>query len=47
MALLTEDLGVEIDDGFEILGRMEGAEDRGCNLTLEDLEALRERPVRA
>jgi len=36
-ALVTEDVGVEIDDGFEILGRFEGAEPRGCALLLREV----------
>ncbi len=35
-ALLTEDVGVEIGEGFEILGRAEGAETRGCALLLAE-----------
>ncbi|MGH7898731.1 MAG: long-chain fatty acid--CoA ligase [Candidatus Binatia bacterium] len=34
-ALQTEDLGVEIGEGFEVLGRAEGAEARGCALLIE------------
>lgn len=34
-ALLTEDLGIERDGGFEILGRVPGAEARGCSLEME------------
>ena len=37
MALQTEDIGRAIGDGFEITGRAEGAEVRGCSLILEDL----------
>jgi hypothetical protein len=36
-ALQTEDVGHAIGDGFEILGRAEGAEVRGCALLLEDV----------
>jgi hypothetical protein len=36
-ALQTEDVGYAIGDGFEILGRAEGAEVRGCSLLLEDV----------
>lgn len=35
LAVQTEDVGVAIEDGFEILGRATGAEARGCNLTVE------------
>ena len=39
VALLTEDLGVQRPDGvgFELRGRMPGAEARGCSLALDDL----------
>ena len=37
MAILTEDLGVAVDDGFRVLGRVEGAEPRGCSLAMDDL----------
>jgi hypothetical protein len=36
LAVLTEDLGHELADGFEILGRAEGAELRGCSLAMEE-----------
>lgn len=35
-ALLTEDIGHEVGEGFDILGRAEGAEMRGCALLVED-----------
>lgn len=35
-ALLTEDVGIEIGEGFEILGRAEGAEARGCSLLVAE-----------
>lgn len=35
--LLTADLGIERDGGFEVLGRASGAELRGCSLALEEL----------
>lgn len=34
--ILTEDLGIEVDDGFLLLGRVEGAEARGCSLAVEE-----------
>jgi len=37
MALQTEDLGYAIDDGFEIVGRVPGADVRGCSLVVEEL----------
>lgn len=41
-AVLTEDRGVAVEDGgFRLLGRAEGAEPRGCSLTLEDLLSAR------
>ena len=37
MALQTDDLGYEIGDGFEIVGRAQGAEARGCSITIDEL----------
>jgi hypothetical protein len=37
MAVLTEDLGVAVDEGFRVLGRAHGAEPRGCSLAMDDL----------
>lgn len=37
-ALLTQDLAVQKDQGFEVLGRLSGAELRGCNFLLEHLQ---------
>ncbi len=37
MALQTEDLGVEVGEGFEVVGRASGAELRGCALLLEQV----------
>jgi hypothetical protein len=37
MALQTDDLGYEIDDGFESVGRAQGAEARGCSITIDEL----------
>ncbi len=36
-AVLTEDLGVAVADGFRLLGRGEEAEPRGCSLMMEEL----------
>jgi hypothetical protein len=36
-ALQTEDLGIAVDGGFEVLGRVEGAEPRGCGLLLREV----------
>jgi len=37
MAVLTEDLGAAVEDGFRVLGRVQGAEPRGCSLAMDDL----------
>ncbi|WP_338452456.1 long-chain fatty acid--CoA ligase [Niallia oryzisoli] len=34
--ILTEDLGVQTDDGFLLLGRVKGAEARGCSIAVEE-----------
>lgn len=34
--ILTEDLGVETDEGFLLLGRVQGAEARGCSMAVEE-----------
>ena len=34
LAVLTEDIGREGKDGFEVIGRAAGAEARGCSLAL-------------
>ncbi|MEO6913718.1 MAG: hypothetical protein ABI182_06855 [Candidatus Baltobacteraceae bacterium] len=39
IAIATEDLGYETDDGFVLLGREEGAALRGCSLDAEELVA--------
>jgi hypothetical protein len=36
-ALQTEDVGIEIGEGFEVIGRASGAETRGCALLLEQV----------
>jgi hypothetical protein len=36
-AVQTEDVGRTVEDGFDVLGRAEGAEARGCSLALDDL----------
>jgi hypothetical protein len=41
LAIQTEDLGVAVGAGFEVLGRASGAELRGCSLAVEDLLAAR------
>lgn len=35
LSILTEDLGVIADGGFQLLGRAEGAEAKGCSLAVE------------
>jgi hypothetical protein len=41
-AVQTEDLGVAVADGFRVLGRVAGAQPRGCSLAMDDLlSALR------
>lgn len=37
LALQTADLGVARGDGFEVLGREPGAEERGCSIALDEL----------
>ncbi|MFY9269129.1 MAG: hypothetical protein WAO55_05190 [Candidatus Manganitrophaceae bacterium] len=37
LAILTEDLGREVEGGFVLLGRAPGAEAKGCSITLDDL----------
>lgn len=41
--VLTEDLGVAAAGGFRLLGRLPGAEPRGCSLATEDLLAAARR----
>ena len=36
-ALQTEDVGIEVGEGFEVIGRASGAEARGCALLLEQV----------
>ncbi len=36
-AILTQDKAIQTADGFEVLGRLQGAELRGCNFLLEQL----------
>ncbi|MBM7345106.1 long-chain fatty acid--CoA ligase [Pantoea coffeiphila] len=35
-AILTEDAGVRVEGGFRLLGRVAGADARGCSLAMED-----------
>lgn len=41
-AILTEDQGVRVPGGIRLLGRIEGAEPRGCSISMEDLLRARE-----
>ncbi|MDJ0788009.1 MAG: acyl-protein synthetase, partial [Myxococcota bacterium] len=36
-AIQTADLGRAVADGFEVLGRAEGAEERGCSIALDEM----------
>jgi hypothetical protein len=37
LAVLTEDVGYEVGQGFELLGRAAGVEARGCSITVDEL----------
>jgi hypothetical protein len=37
LAVLSEDVGQTVGDGFELLGRAQGAEARGCSIALDEL----------
>jgi len=37
LAVQTADLGRRIEDGFEVLGRQDGAEQRGCSIAAEEM----------
>lgn len=37
LSIQTEDLGYEIDNGFEIVGRVKGAEARGCSIAMDEI----------
>lgn len=39
MAVLSEDLGVAEDEGFRLIGRMPGAESRGCSMSVVEWTA--------
>lgn len=39
MSILTEDMGVQEEDGFYLLGRAKGAEAKGCSLAVEQFLA--------
>jgi hypothetical protein len=42
-AVQTEDLGRTVEEGFEVLGRAQGAEARGCSIALDDLLLAQQR----
>ncbi len=42
--ILTEDLGVATDEGFLLLGRVQGAEARGCSIAVEEFIHLAKGP---
>lgn len=47
LAVQTEDIGVELDGGIELLGRSAGAAPRGCSIAMDDLlRALASAPRR-
>ena len=37
VAILTEDIGVEVDGGFLLLGRAQGSEVRGCSVAIDEM----------
>ena len=39
-AILTEDMGIEVDDGFILMGRAKGAEAKGCSMAVEEFLAV-------
>ncbi len=48
LAVQTDDLGYEIENGFEIVGRVKGAEARGCSVAMDDIiNATKEAQLRA
>lgn len=36
IAMMTEDVGIQLENGFILKGRAEGAEARGCSLAVEE-----------
>ncbi|MFN3477273.1 MAG: long-chain fatty acid--CoA ligase [Candidatus Methylomirabilales bacterium] len=40
MAIQTEDLGFKVGEGFEVIGRIRGAEARGCSFALHEWLAI-------
>lgn len=42
LTILTEDVGVQVDGGFQLLGRAQGAQAKGCSLAVDEfLQAAR------
>ena len=39
LSILTEDVGIVGADGFQLLGRAEGAQAKGCSLAVESFVA--------
>ena len=37
LAVQTDDLGYQVGDGFEVVGRAKGAEARGCSIAMDEL----------
>lgn len=37
MAVLTEDVGIRVDGGFQLLGRAQGTEARGCSVAIDEM----------
>jgi hypothetical protein len=37
IAILTEDIGVEAEGGFVLLGRAQGSETRGCSVAIDEM----------
>jgi hypothetical protein len=37
IGIQTEDLGILVEDGFQVLGRAPGAQPRGCSIAMDDL----------
>jgi hypothetical protein len=37
MAVLSEDVGYAVGEGFELLGRAQGSEARGCSIAVDEL----------
>jgi hypothetical protein len=42
--ILTEDLGMENEKGFLLLGRVQGAEAKGCSIAVDEFIAAAKEP---